>query len=450
MMYKTKKNICDYTARAIIVSIVFLFAYIVFGYLMREVCYKRLHINHPVVDYFVQMEVPENGQEGETDGFWGDSIVSDYLNRMNDFKSSVEAYSKNIVPLKTEMTYLCKCTEALMGYDIRMVYGKEDMIYLKNGYLGFSAPKVAAEDMDEIADSVESFRNYLDTMDIPFLYVNAGSKVCPVDKQLYPGSCEFTNENGDDLMEAFRERGILYLDIRQEMLQTGQDWYSFYYITDHHYKTETGLWVAGILADTLNTEYGYAFEPWKFAPENWNIDVYEDYWVGGQGRQDMLIQTDLEAFSLLTPQYDTDYTVKIQRTYQGEWLTLQGSYSEVLFEMDLFEKIADYTKEDHLVLTDAYHCSQMNNDAVMHIINHLPNGNENKKILFLADSFMWYTIPYLAADIGKIDVLCPGRFEGSIEEYVEETRPDMVIMAYGEFNIEKINWDSHRASFDLR
>lgn len=57
---------------------------------------------------------------------------------------------------------------------------------------------------------------------------------------------------------------------------------------------------------------------------------------------------------------------------------------------------------------------------------------------------------YLAFDVQYIDVIHPMAFNGSIRKYVEETRPDMVVMMYCGKNIVPIDWSTHLSQFDLR
>lgn len=460
-----KKNISDYCTRIIIMVCVVFFAYIMLSFVAQNICYEILGMTNPIVDYFVKDDLAELNEEGAAESVSIDwsiqypfegtdrseetklfSVMDMYLSVIETVKTKVDMYANDVLPYKKEMVRLSSVFKEIIGYDLQLSEDKSDLIYMQNGYLTYPQPKVQEEDIEEIANSLAEFNEYLSEMEIPFLYINTGSKVCPTDKQMNVECIEYTNENADALQVALQERNVNYLDFRTEMAMAGLDWYDSYYITDHHWTTETGLWAAKVIAETLNLEYGYSFDTELFELSKYYQTVYDDFWIGGQGRIDAFAKSELESFTLLLPKYETVFSIKIPTRE----INLSGEYKETLIDMEVLERVKNYSQDDFLTKPDAYHCSQLRNDALATIENHLQTNNEGKKILFIQDSFAWYSTTFLATDVSQIDVLYPMQFDGSIKAYIEETRPDMVIMMYCERQIEEIDWTTHLDAFDLR
>lgn len=372
-------------------------------------------------------------------------ILTMYTNIINHLKVMFSDYSVKAIPFITSSATVSKKIKSALGIKYDGTESDVKVFTLQNGYLAYEQAEVSKEDLSEIADSVSNLNNFLSERDIPFLYINAGSKVCPYDKQLGEGDIEKTNENADTLIDELDARGVSVLDYREAMIDAGMDWYKAYYKTDHHWTNVTQLWAAGALADKLNTDYGYNFDPAYFDKQQYEIIDYENYWYGGEGRVDAFASSGLEDFETVFPKFVTDYTVLIP----SKAIDITGDYEQVMFDKETFEKIADYSKDDFLSKPDAYYCSRIDNYALMHIINNMDSNND-KKVLFIQDSFAWYLTGYLAADIRQIDIIYTMEFNGSIRTYIEKTKPDMVIMLFCERDIYPIDWSDHLGTFDLR
>ena len=61
---------------------------------------------------------------------------------------------------------------------------------------------------------------------------------------------------------------------------------------------------------------------------------------------------------------------------------------------------------------------------------HNENSSNGKKILVLKDSFGRVVTPYLALGVDETSVIDLRHFTGSLKSYIEEYKPDAVIMLY--------------------
>lgn len=80
----------------------------------------------------------------------------------------------------------------------------------------------------------------------------------------------------------------------------------------------------------------------------------------------------------------------------------------------------------------------------------MAENNFDKKLLILSDSFGWFLNTYLACDIGETHMINLMTFDGSIRTYIEQMKPDAVMVLYCEKNIKPIDWYSHLSQFDFR
>ena len=323
-----------------------------------------------------------------------------------------------------------------------------EVLFMENGYLTYVQPKESEDSIAEIANSLADFQGWLAERNIKFLYVNAGSKVNPDDRQLLKqfAVLEYTNENGDTLQKHLSDKGVAYVDMRREMKEAGLDWYSAYYRTDHHWTTATGMWAAGVIAEKLDAEYGFVFDKKIFDGKKYFSDSYT--WKGGQwnsAHSTSGYDCPREEYTYYLPAFPTLFSVEIPT----RGIERQGEYKDTLIDMQKVMDGKQYSDADLAKVPDAYHNAMWRNDAVGIFKNLLPVEND-KKLLVLQDSFGWYLTTYLACGVKEVHVIHPMAFDGSIHAYIEEFKPDTVIVLYCERNIKKINWATHKSAFDFR
>lgn len=445
----------------------FFFFSIMTRFLTRQILVERLHwdnvFTHIVFAGNQRMNVTDNEDEISVYIDWKEEYpfstlarteqggILSGLTRIKNFvfhiENKIKTYTTDMLIGQYGMTVAAKTYNNMIGSPLMQTSSPNQVIYLQNGYLTYEEKLVSSDKINEIADSVQDFSMYLNNCNIGFVYVNAGSKVCPYDKQLPLGANEHSNENGDNLIHALKARNIKTLDFRDYMVRDGLDWYQSYYISDHHWKTTTGLWAAGIMAEYLNENFGFDFDKKYFDITSYNIELYPDYFLGGQGRAVTMANCNLESYEKILPMFDTVFSLQIPT----RGIDLQGAYQDVLFNQKKFDAIAEYSEQDFVRKADAYGSIRLENDAYGKIRNLDSPNNEGKKILLIYDSFSWYLASYLATDVSEIVTVQLSNFNGSIRTLVDKMKPDVVIMIYCERHIRPIeNWDTHKELFDLR
>ena len=379
--------------------------------------------------------------------------INEYLKKYTQIvrvvTSSIDDYTSELLPLYDYWVERYKVYRKSISWNFEFENdpNRVGVMTMQNGALAYQGQYYNKEEIQEIADSLEDFEKFLSDSDISFYYVNLGSKIDPDNKQLSPvnTTLEFTNENADNLLEALNERQINTVDMRLLMKEDGLDWYDSYYVTDHHWTNKTSMWAAGRLANILNQNEGFSIDHKYFDINNYNVTEYDDFWMGGQARAIKYIGCNNEAFSVILPDFDTEFDVEIPTDDYHE----QGSYDNVLFDAEHFADILSPDAEKH-ASNMAYSCMRWNNDPLGIIKNLNETNNDDKKILIMTDSFSWYLATYLACDVGETDLIYPMGFDGSIRAFIRENKPDVVLLMYCERSISPIDWNTHKSSFDMR
>lgn len=469
------RSILDISMRACFAFLIFFFVTIMARFFTRQILIERLGWNNVFTKIIfwgdesmgnvpnlyengeVTVEVewdklyPFNNDDSESVvASFENPIVDKYVSLVNEVEIKITTYTENLLLGHMQITRVGKRYNNLIGCAaMPMNNNRDEVIILNNGYMTHAEPVVEKDDIEVLANNVADFSNYLEDNGITFIYANAASKVCKNNKQLPAGADQNSNENADALIELLEEQNVKVLDYRPLQEERYPDWYSAYYITDAHWKNTTGLWAAGKLAAVLNEKAGFDFELSLFDEDNYSIETTEDYFLGEHGRILTTAVADLEPFSEVIPKFNTDISIQIPTRA----VDVRGKYEETLFRKKFYESIANYSLKDFEMEEDTYHSVMWKNDALGTVQNHITQDNEGKRILMIQDSFGWYLSTYLALDVPNIDFLNLNSFTGSLRAYIEETKPDAVVLLLCERNIKAIGteeYNGHSHFFDFR
>ncbi len=309
-------------------------------------------------------------------------------------------------------------------------------VFLTNGYLTVFQKKV---DASVCAESLLSFNDFLKTQQTPLLYIQAPYKICRFDKAGAEGR-DFSNENADEFVRLVRAGGVPVLDMREELHRAGRSHYASFFITDHHWKPETGLWAAGVIARWLNAHVPNAVDEQALLPERFNRTVYPHSFLGSHGRKVTLARTEPEDFTLITPKADTAFECEIY-TAEGKIVQGTGSYNLLLDMTQLASN--DY-------YNSSVYATYMYGDTVAEIRNLY--STDNAKLLLIGDSFTDVAEPFLALGVSELDCIDLRVFTGSLQSYITQNGPyDAVLALYNPSSFgQTIDWDSHTDLYDFR
>ncbi|HCT16237.1 MAG TPA: hypothetical protein DIW36_02310 [Ruminococcaceae bacterium] len=338
------------------------------------------------------------------------SKKTEYLTYVNWFKNSVDYYTTKLLPGRMKYVEANALFSKTVG--MKIIAGTDSVVVMKNGYLTFES---APADTSEAVESVKWFSDEMKKRNIDFSYVQYPSKEDKNDEQLPDGVVDYSNKNADSLLAGLEKNGVNYLDMRILLSQKDSDWYSDFFKTDHHWKPETGVWASGKIAEMLNGKFGYSLDTDIGNLENYNVDVYEKYCLGSQGKIATLTYADPEDISLVYPKKSTSFTVQ----YDND-AAKTGAFEDVMFNRNYLNK--DYYNNS------AYSTYINGNKTITRIKNN--DCKNGKKILIIGGSYNKCVVPYLSQDFESTELLDRRYFDGSILNYIDKTKPDVVLVAY--------------------
>ena len=366
-------------------------------------------------------EIPETTPVKKT-------VLDKYEDVVKSVEGNIDYYTSNLLFGRMRFVELNASFNKLVGMNI--VSGTDSVVVMRNGYLTFESTPVS---MSYASESTAYFYDYLSEKGIDFLYVQCPSKEDAQNNQLPHGVEDYYNQNADALIKSFAEKNIPYIDLRKNLSEDFDDHYSCFFKTDHHWTPETGVWAAGQIAEELNTRYDYGIDPGIGNLNNYNVEVFEKYCFGSQGKKATLKYADPEDISFIYPKTDTDFTVVYDK---GD--ALNGKFEDTLLRKSVFDKIDYYN-------VSTYSAYFHGNHSLTTIHNNkLSNG---KRIVYIMDSFSASVVPYLANEVEDMLVLDLRNFDGSVTNAIEKFDPDTVIVAY---NPSTFSADiSHNGTFNF-
>jgi hypothetical protein len=343
--------------------------------------------------------------------------------RIFDIETKIEGYTKESLVNRIMFAEWAIQYERVAGWN----FLNGDVADIGDGYLSEVQAKHSAA---ANAGALAELYGFLQGLRINFLYVQAPYKIAPDDA--ISGVRDFSNRNADDLLHTLSQRGVPYLDLRENIREEGLDHHDLFYKTDHHWKAETGVWASGILVNYLNKNHGFNFNPLLVNPVEYNYTLYKDWFLGSYGKKVTLTYAAAEDFVLLTPKFDTDFSLAIPELN----LDVRGNY-DILIDRSQID-IKDYYG------SSPYEAYMYSNRQLITVHNNLIQGG--KKLLLLKDSFAEVVSPFLSAGIEELHILDLRNFNGSLKSYIEKNRPDIVIVLYNPSVLD----NEHKPLFDFR
>ena len=269
-------------------------------------------------------------------------------------------------------------------------------------------------DTTPLADKYRVFAEDMGQRDIPLFFVQAPFKIDKYNNTLPYGIKDEMNPLADNFLSLIAPYDTL--DLREVIHDSGLDYKSLFYNTDHHWTPETGLWATNVISERLMSVIGIRLDTTFLSKEYYSFTAYNSFFLGSQGKRAGVIYSGLDDFVLIEPNYDTDYQLEIPSLN----ISKKGNYSDtILFKENLKQDL--YNGDPGRVYTG-------DNYSLMTIQNL--NATNNTKILLVKDSFSKTVIPFLASTCSELHVIDLRTFRGSVSEYAAEKNIDAAVVLY--------------------
>lgn len=328
------------------------------------------------------------------------------VEKMNDVYDNMLGYEGNFLRNKGNYIELNGFMAAAMGQ--RMM---NDIVKLDNGHVSeITKPQetaAAAAQMKELYDRQTEKGKH-------FLFVLAPCQIPETEDILPPGYSDYSNHNSDELIGRLAEDDIPVLDLRKEMIKDGIDYTEAFFVTDHHWRTETAFWAYTKIVDYLVREGIMEPVDSRYVDiGEYDIKVYEDWYLGPIGRRTGSYFAGVDDFSVISPKFKTDISITVPTLGIAE----QGEFADVVY--DLKDNKRDFFVN---LLYDHYtyggHNRKYRNESA-------PN---TLKILSVADSFAWSSAIFLPLVVSSYEEMDMRYFGGSFENYYTDYDPDVLLV----------------------
>ena len=301
-------------------------------------------------------------------------------------------------------------TTAALGKNL-IEDAENPVIRLKNGYL--TSTYLYSKEYDEYAGFVD-FKEWLSKKDIPFLMV------LPADKSdtgyaVFPkGFPNGDAEKGIEYVKHLDDNGISYLNSGETLVSENEDFYSWFYKTDHHWNVHAGFSVAQAIAQRLETEFGLPVDVNILDRSNFNNVTYENIFLGSQGKKATHGYVSPEDFEVFYPDFDTAFSIEIPT----RMIDRTDSFENTLIDSEALKTGNVYTK-------NAYDAFLYGGVPLARI--HNLNCKNGTRALMIKTSDANVVDTYLAFTVEYLDIVDPRNFDGSIRTFIEKTQPDVVL-----------------------
>ena len=337
-----------------------------------------------------------------------ENLISDVDKTSKEYKFKYESVDIH------SLSYLITDTRSMQK-------GEDTIVRMDNGYLAYDYKPISDNIIEQTAKSCAKLNDFCKNMNVPFMYIYAPQKQY---FGKYPVGNENTNRSeGEKFVKALRNNGVNTLSLAEKMIEQNMTMEESYFITDHHWTPETGFWATGEICKKLNSDYGFEYDEATVNINNYDVKVYEDWFLGSQGKKTGRFFTPLgvDDISLITPKFETNVEIKDRRG------TKSGTLEDVVFEKYRIEEKALHTQNPYAVYSGGDFAEQV-------IINK--KATNNKKIVIVRDSYACTVTPFLALNVAEIRILDIRKgMHGkdciaSVSEYVKKHNPDYAMVLY--------------------
>lgn len=421
----------------------------------RQVLVKRLGMDNAFTQMVLfdrqALQVKEGDKKKNVDINWAAKYpfyeqqaasyqLGNLLRNMSGLKISIKKIEEEKIDkwCRDHLAFYSVLVEAGRGIDNVLAWDimtpGMDVYRLQDGYLTYSNRKL---DMAEHIGAVAEFAQFVSQQGGRLLYVQSPGKTNPFGDRELDG-LDYANYNTDMLLQGLQARGVDVFDLRQDMYRDmgNEGWHKAFFRTDHHWLPSTALWAAEKLAARLHADYDVDVDFGHFSEADYDVVNYENYFLGSQGKKVTLAKTTAEDIALYYPKFSTDVRLEIPSL----GIDTRGDFT-IMYDMEMVKKRDFYGGNFY----GAYGYGDRPEIKVHNFTNeHL----RDKKILIIKDSMVNTVLPFLSMGLKDITLLDIRHFNGSVRRYVEDCKPDIVIVMYKPSYVP-IVWN-HKDKFDFR
>ena len=339
------------------------------------------------------------------------SAIQHYVPRFTLDAPRDERILNDMIVKRSILLYPSQLFNRLMGADY---YPDCDTVIRNDGYcLPYSE---SSEDISYARSQISALNDYCTENGKNFLYVILPAKPeYDSDVSEYGVDCH-RNETADRLSSELHDGGIPVLNLRDAFRST-EDYYSYFYKTDHHWTADAGLMAAQRMTSYLDSMFSIGLDTSRIQTDLMERTVLPSSWIGETGRKTRGIFGETDDLVIVKP----SYTSSLQMYNAEHFETREGDFDIFLYEWVLNQE------NPHLYGRTLYNYYMGDNSSPITITN---NGVSDGNILIVKDSFINVVAPFVALTSNQL-TLWDMRSDTGLIDYLD-SHPDIdtVIVAY--------------------
>lgn len=328
----------------------------------------------------------------------------------------VSAYDDNIVGFDKFLS-VYGVSQKLLGTSVYEDAGYTYLIRDSEDYLHFHTLRADAR---PFADAVISLNNTLTDAGIPFLYLQAPTKVIEGYTKFPIGLTPQTVNNSKEMAQMLRDGGVELLSFSEIFAERGIAPETQFYRTDHHWTTQSAFEAFSYVVPYLNETRGWTLDETLCADESWTPLYQPQSFLGSIGRRVGQDLCGLDDYTYLEPNFPTSYQV----FYPPE--SREVPYWKGDFHFCMVRDSLLYAED----VTANRYASYFQYDYGELVIENMLAENE-LHVVIVKDSFALPFTAFFSTTVRKTTMIDLREFDGSVTEYLQTLHPDLVIMLYG-------------------
>ena len=334
------------------------------------------------------------------------SILDKYETKVSELKSDINFYCNHHFILRPFLTDIKLACANIVNWNMAYAQNDGDEYMLRNGVVEQAVTEVDNELMADTSVFDAATRNGAN-----YIYLQYPYRVNSFDSYVPYGAANYSNQNADKYLDSLRASGATVLDLRKELASIGWDLHDGYYLTDKHWKTDSGFVAAGVISKYLSDNYeGFVYHPEYHDKSSYDIKTID--------LNNPMIR---ESVNLYFPKFEANLRYICLEDEKEEDIELLGEFPDTIFDVTKIE-----SGRFSNVLT-AYSTSRVGESFLTETKNEL-DYDHSGTVLYISNSFSWHIIPYLVLDCDKVVFLHIDAIDCA-EGIIERIKPDVVIEA---------------------
>lgn len=333
------------------------------------------------------------------------------LGKTRSFYTILEKYTSDYFSFTDCCEVISKQLNVLLGNRLNLDAYGVNKFFLPNEHMTYERPY---KPLDDEINNVQHFSAWLAKSGIAYFHVVIPAPVSPESEPEVQASGYqvYSNRMADEFIAGLDAQGIDCLDLREYMREENRSYTDSFFRYEHHMRPQVGLWAAEKVANHIDERLGSTALREVFDADNYRLTsaVATYGWMNDR----FLIYEGKDKMDFLHPCFEVD----MEKYVSDYELTLSGGFDDVVYAKWYYPT---YNTWNHGIV------------PIKSYRNHLLETGQ-PKILLLTESYSDVISPFLACAYADIDEIDLRLFHGSLETYIDETQPDLVISMYSAYD----------------